>query len=160
MPRDFIRAQTLDVRRKVHQNDGDGLCFSACIASLMGLRLEDVPCFWDDDRGDSRRADMSDSAKAWLKSQGYVYWELRWDGELGCQHEPCPCILSGRSPRGIMHAVVGEFFIIDDGDMKGHHGVQMIHDPHPSKAGIKEVEWIGFLLPTRITPSPAEQGDK
>lgn len=157
-----MRAPKIRVKKKVFQNKGDGLCFSACIASLMGISLTDVPCFWDDDKGDrTKRADISDNARQWLKDQGYVFWELRWDREeLGCQHEPCPCILSGKSPRGVMHAVVGEFFTIEDGEMKGHHAAQMIHDPHPSNVGIKEILWIGFLLPTSILHIPSIRGRK
>ena len=138
------RLPTLRLKKRVYQKSGDGLCFTACVASLLGLELEDVPCFWTDDKG------MSCSAKEWLKRQGYVWWELKWDREdLGTQHEPVPAIVTGKSPRGVMHAIICEFFT-----MNGFHALLPLHDPHPSGAGIKEPLWMGFLLPlhSRITP--------
>ena len=140
-----MRAPTIMVRKRVYQKEGDGLCFSACIASLMGVSLSDVPCFWEQDGDRKRRVDMSQSAKRWLRECGYVWWELKWDrDDLGTQHDPVPSIVSGESPRGIMHAIVCEFFTMPD---TKQHAVQMIHDPHPSGAGIKEPLWIGWLLP-------------
>jgi len=48
------------------------------------------------------------------------------------------CILSGKSPRGdFLHSVVAD-------------GLTIIHDPHPSRAGILTQEDVVVLIPRRI----------
>lgn len=115
-----------------------GNCFAACVASILEIKLDEVPNFcakpdgwwlrflrWMSDRGwgvivldlvDSEGA----SAAAFLnRIQGYA-----WIG-------------SGPADRGLLHAVV-------------YCGREMVHDPHPSRAGLQKLEEALF-----ITPAPS-----
>lgn len=99
-----------------------GNCLQATIAGVLGWPLAKVPHFallgedhwWD-------------CAQAWLESHGYWigYQPTSYADEGG---ELLPrCWLSGPSPRGFSHAVVGDSATL-----------QMLHDPHPSRAGLAE----------------------
>lgn len=96
--------------------DGDpvpGDCVRACIATILGLELDDVPhfvqlydCEW--------AAEMQD----WCEARGVVAeWRSGWHPTKE------PAMLSGPSPRTGRHAVVMQ------------HG-EIIHDPHPSRLGL------------------------
>ena len=122
-----------------------GDCLSACLASLLELRLEDVPRFFGAHKTD-------------------VCWYLRLDEWLAarglrlfvCLIEPDEldrkylvgqtvedenivwptglCIMMGTSPRNTKHAVIG-------------HAGTLIHDPYPSGGGLARVE--GYLTLAR-----------
>lgn len=90
-----------------------GNCFSACVASLLHLPIEDVPYFMG---ADDKWWDMF---LAWLEPRGYyaICFPLRADQAL-----PGYYVLSGRSPRGTadadLHSVVAR-------------GLKIVHDPSP-----------------------------
>lgn len=121
----------------------EGNCFQACIASLLELSLGDLPrnqgeILW------------------WLKDRGWLYVEV-WRGNLRQLKTDDPpreerdigwqpllwgdalCILCGPSPRfpGMSHAVVG--------NTNGYR-FTTVHDPHPDRTGLRDVERIGFLV--------------
>lgn len=96
-----------------------GNCLQAALASVTGRPLGEVP-------------DFAAMGKGWL-------WELlMWCRRQGLNarftrnrhallaHRG-PAIVQGQSDRGLKHAVV-----YDRG--------RMVHDPHPSRAGLKTVE--------------------
>jgi hypothetical protein len=103
----------------------EGNCFSACVASILEIPLEDVPQFMV--------GDWWANFTAWCEPRGIIpkYWPARgW-----CDLDPVRvflgvptgyAIMSGESPRhpGVLHAVVAL-----DG--------AIAHDPHPSRAGIR-----------------------
>lgn len=102
-----------------------GNCLQAALASIFELPLEKVPHF----------AEM-----------GHTWYEQMWEWLKRFGLMPlCVQKSSGRTvfgysigtgpgPRGFQHAVV-----CYNGDM--------VHDPHPSKAGLVEIkEWIQFVL--------------
>ncbi|MGB3898184.1 MAG: hypothetical protein WA973_06485 [Mesorhizobium sp.] len=107
-----------------------GNCTEASVASILGLRLEDVPdfrakgveSFWDE-------------FHEFFRSRGYE--AVRFPA--GRQFETM-YLASGISPRGVHHMVV-----MKDG--------KLVHDPHPSKAGIGEVEHLWLIVPI----DPAER---
>jgi hypothetical protein len=98
-----------------------GNCLQACIASLFELKLEEVPHFLEYEDWDKALEDFIDT-------QGYFFEgrapfkeinNLQFiDEKLGGY-----IILGGEGPRGFGHAV-----IYKDG--------KLIHDPHPSEAGL------------------------
>lgn len=102
-----------------------GNCFSACVASILHFDLNDVPYFMGE-------SDWFAAFRAWLKPHHYgalqvfgMHAEVTESGILW--------IAGGRSPRGdYLHAVV----------MKGS---VMVHDPHPSRAGI-----VGDVVDTTL----------
>ena len=112
-----------------------GDCLRCCIATILGLEYEDVPDF-------TVHAGQSDFAREFLWSRGYHYLEIVNSEDLqmlGFEH--VPTILSGPSPRSedprVGHAVVGKGFVV-------------VHDPHPSGAGLKVIRWVKVLIPKNV----------
>jgi hypothetical protein len=100
-----------------------GNCFSACVASLLHLAVDDVPWFL-------RHADWYGAFAEWLRPRGFYPVNVPWSGAW------CPegyYILGGRSPRHA-HAVVAR-------------GPDIVHDPHPSRAGLVAREDCTMLVP-------------
>lgn len=103
---------------------GKGNCFSACVASVLERRLEDVPYFMS--RGD-----------AWFE------YLVEWCAEqhIGVEFStefPAPpdrhVIIGGVSPRsGKGHACVA---------LNG----EIVHDPHPDRTGLTGAWWDWILL--------------
>lgn len=133
--------------------DGKGNCFPACVASILGRSIDDVPNFIE-------TGDMDVALREWLHPQGLRAITLRFF------HDPMKCdeelmdlvamtrayiitwpddhlILSGYSPRppvngrALHHAVVGRV---------AGWGFETVHDPHPSRDGLRGepfgVTWI------------------
>lgn len=105
-----------------------GDCFRACLASILDMNIRAVPHF---------AAYPSDiwieELIRWLKVNGYElngtsdYTDERVEAEHGIDGY---IIVAGESPRNkdVRHAVV-------------YYGKKMVHDPHPSKAGIVKAEY-------------------
>jgi len=108
--------------------DGKGDCFAACVASILEVPLGNLPNFCVDFPSDTWFADSNE-------------WLLRYCGvglhDFRCE-EPFPWIslygefgpyyiVSGTSPRGLMHACVGR-----DG--------KVVHDPHPDGGGLLDID--------------------
>lgn len=100
-----------------------GNCTEAALASLFGLKLEDVPSMQG-----LVASEYWDALKAFVRSRGYV---------LNMQdpsHRPAGLYLAdGPSDRGC-----GHFVVMRDGEM--------VHDPHPSRAGLRKVERVWSLM--------------
>ena len=102
-----------------------GNCLSACMASLLHLETDDVPYLQSDDV-EPQVAKFA----TWLKQYGLYPMVLGPNA-----HVPGFYILCGYSPRGRgTHAVVA-------------CGDTLIHDPHPSREGIRGVEKKIVLVP-------------
>ncbi|KKN32459.1 hypothetical protein LCGC14_0813760 [marine sediment metagenome] len=121
-----------------------GNCFSACLASMMGLEIEDVPSF-------CQHPLWQDRCNEWLRPRGYWYLDLNWDP----QAKSIPwttgtlvkglCVLSGPSPRSdYHHSVVGR---IDCSE--GLVELRYVHDPYPKAddAWLREIKCVGLLIP-------------
>jgi len=105
----------------------NGNCFSACVASILDLALEDVPNFCAQPNKNWYR-DFVD----WCKTQELVARYSTNDPQV-------LCIASGPSYRGSwLHAVVWD---------RG-----MVHDPHPSRLGLAgpPVDFIYMLRTQKI----------
>lgn len=102
----------------------EGNCLPACIASILDLRIEDVPHFGADD--------WLDTLERWLAPRG-LYPVC---ATLGGPWRPAGLyILAGKSPRGdFLHAVVAR-------------GSDVVHDPHPSRAGVLSHADATLLIP-------------
>jgi hypothetical protein len=111
-----------------------GNCFSACVASLLEIPLDDVPYFMGDDvAGDDK---WWEKFGAWLLPRGYypLCFELKDDWRPVGLH-----ILSGKSPRELanpkaLHSVVAE-------------RERVVHDPHPSRHGLLDQRDVVLLIP-------------
>ena len=101
-------------------------CVRACLASLLDLPLAGVPDLMAprDGRGWAR-------VRAWLQARGRKLIDV--PDARGCGF----VLLRGVSPRGTRHCVIGR----DDGI-----GVYVVHDPHPSRAGLVKIDRISDLV--------------
>lgn len=102
-----------------------GNCMQAAVATLLGLDMDDVPHF-----AAMAEDEWQDAFTAWLFT-GNLLWVV-----LDVEYVPegMPCLLSGPSPRGVDHLVVGV-------------GAEMVFDPHPSRAGLVSIDRVWVLAP-------------
>jgi len=125
----------------IDRNQGN--CWSACIASLLELPIEEVPPFVKLDRNG-----FLELAQEWLGKRGLFILrirmprayltgdDMRWHGI-----PEALCIATGKSPRGDYgHSVVGR--IVDA------YNFELLHDPHPDGTGIEGFpRCVEFLVP-------------
>lgn len=112
------------------RNDYD--CLRACIASIFELAYEDVPQFGESAIGTEREAlAQDDEFIAWLAERGLAYQDVFHPrDEANAQRLPWGyCVGAGKSPRGdFHHATVWD---------ARQWPARLVHDPHPSRAGLK-----------------------
>jgi hypothetical protein len=117
-----------------------GNCFTACIASILELPIEQVPNFIDYGR------DWFIPFLQFIEDAGYTY-----DGTYYIKNRRTPeelerfhrtfegvdgyYIVGGGSPRGFSlgHAVV-------------YKGGELVHDPHPDGGGVTELWWVYMIV--------------
>lgn len=116
-----------------------GNCLSACIASVFGFDLEDVPNFCDETIVENRedRTYWFSWLRKWLNCFGVDTFmvDSGLDTWLGCLAEGTIVIAGGKSPRydNGMHAIVMRV----ETDTDGNKQWKTVWDPHPSRDGIK-----------------------
>lgn len=105
-----------------------GNCYAACLASLLDLPLWMVPP-WEDMFG---RGAWKMRTDEWLERM----FGLKLVRTNGHKIEEMPefYIANGLSPRNVYHSVI-------------YSAGNLVHDPHPSGAGIADVEWTWHLAP-------------
>lgn len=123
---------------KVYQTEfgeGNGNCWSACIASMLKMKLEDVPNFclnvntwWKD-------------TQEWMMNRGMFLIEMEINNDslyVSDVPDGIHCIMSGKSPRGdFHHSVIGRH-------NKGTFYYKF--DPHPDGTFLDgEVKYITFI---------------
>lgn len=106
----------------------EGNCFAACLATLLGLYIEEVPEFqWGPD-GELDGDRWWQRTRAWLKDRGIALIQLDLEDRPGMLHMlpyGLPMMVGGQSHRGdFLHSV-----IYMNGDLW--------HDPHPDGIGLK-----------------------
>ena len=108
--------------------DKKGNCFAACVASLLGRSLDEVPNFCTK----YPAVEWWDKFRDWLHEQGYeaIFLEFKennWDGAwkmMFTEADGLMWIASGKSPRGdFLHSTV-------------YKGAKLFFDPHPDNGGI------------------------
>jgi len=109
---------------KLHKPPITGNCMNAAFASILEIDIESIPCF-EDMSVDKWFPELL----RWL--DGIGFYLLRWEQEV---YLPCYFIANGPSPRGVEHSVV-------------YKGENMVHDPHPSRAGVEKVTSVWVLIP-------------
>jgi len=119
--------------------EGKGNCLSACIASILELKIEEVPVFIS--------SDWWNDLQKWLQSKGYFAIDIEAKNKEGyCNFYEVPkglyVILTGDSPRGdFLHCVVG-IIDYDNNKMIANY----IHDPHPDNSFLKNIQRIKFIV--------------
>ena len=113
-----------------------GNCTEAAVATLLGLRLDQVPKFAD---AGPDVSDFWDAFENFLTAQGFYL--MRCEGNFV---PDCLYLASGPSSRGCQHMVV-------------MRGGKLYHDPHPSREGITAVDhvWLTIPIDPRSLPRPA-----
>jgi hypothetical protein len=115
-----------------------GNCFPACVASILELRLEDVPDVCNDYPEYPDPSPWLVAFADWLRPRGLDFmlaaldntfppwWTMYW-------------IAGGPQKRtGIMHAVV-------------YKGQEQVHDPNPRSSGLSTIANAMFLVPRDIS---------
>lgn len=118
---------------------GTGNCFSACIASLLEVPIEEVPFFMGED-------DPMQACDAWLARFGF-YLLRRWMPQPLPTKELFEAIdeLDGQGwPRG--------FYILAGLNAGGPHTVvaqdtKIVHDPNPAHGELVVIECAMMLVP-------------
>lgn len=113
----------VDQRRVDGRERGD--CLTACIASLLELPIEVVPVFIDAG-GD---LEMWEACEAFLLSFG-LSAVCHLPEDVDPEDE---VVAIGAGPRGKAHAVL-------------FSGGALLHDPHPSRAGLTGWPWMVIRL--------------
>jgi len=109
-----------------------GNCFAACVASLFELPVEEVPHFVAIGGNEFWNVMLE-----WMRPRGFYAISVPYSPHF---YTPVITIVSGRGPRGFDHSVLWQ-------------NGQMIHDPHPSRAGLLEPvyeEYVVALDPARL----------
>lgn len=129
----------------LHTSSQNGDCLRACVASILELKLKDVPHFVD--IPDWEEAFHSFLGKFDLEPLEIEIGYLA-DAQEKQQIPYIPSgyhIINGISPRGISHSVVG---------YKGN----LAFDPHPDGTGLKKVESF-LIFVKRMEAIPVEIPD-
>lgn len=133
-------AEPIDQTIFVGDEKRKGNCVAACIATLTDLPLDRVPHFVEFGiaYGDSDDVHVVSSGNHWwamllgfLAARGY--WVVELDGLSDADPDDY-LLVAGKSPRGVMHQVI-------------YRGGQLWHDPHPSRAGVLNVEEVLAIRP-------------
>lgn len=115
-----------------------GECVRATYATILGMDIEDVPRF--DPAVLRPGEEQSQRERRWLASIGLDLFEISTNPEGELPEEvlgmlpQAPNLMSGISPRGFGHRVMG-------------YGGQVAWDPHPSRAGLVTIYSVGYLIP-------------
>jgi hypothetical protein len=115
-----------------------GNCLAACVASILECPLADVPDLWEAEQ----------AGKNWLRvlnqwlADRYGLWYFTADprrpdsGFTAWWSPGGHYVMGGQSPRP--ECTAGHACVAKDGNI--------VHDPHPSRAGLVTVEDYGFFL--------------
>lgn len=118
------------------ENPGGGDCTETAVASLLAIPRDCVPDFA---QGTNDGGVQYENLVKFLESMGFAVFMRPANWEPNCLY-----LAMGPSPRGCSHCV-----IMRDG--------QLVHDPHPSRAGLIRVGLIYMVVavdPAMALPMP------
>lgn len=131
---------------------GTGNCFSASIASILEISIEDVPNF----AGEPGADDGTWFIKfiKWCEDRGLGVVSVDWDKEDNLVIHNAYCIVCGDNHNGLPHAIVGKSryngsTLDSDGNQRFEYDIIHEWDPNQKTAnqGLSEVHVVIFLLP-------------
>jgi hypothetical protein len=106
-----------------------GNCWAACIASVLELRLDELP---DISPADDN-VNWWDDWVGWFKTEGIQFFYMDFAGDTPwIMTEGTHVILSGKSPRAkaegknFLHCIVARYELSN-----GKHYFRFVHDPYP-----------------------------
>lgn len=129
---------------KVYQKKNND-CFSACLATLLGMNLEDVPNFFEAGQDKNWSDIFRQDVIPWVRTLGWDLWHYNpdkwpdWQESIGNQF----FIATHRSPSLTVHAVVMQ-------------GSKLYHDPAKGNELSVNLHGMYFLLP--LNPFSAIKG--
>ncbi len=116
-----------------------GNCFSACVASILELDIEEVPYFMGEKF-------WTDTFGIWLSKRKLWYLDFDWNETLAHAHisetEDVYCIGTGDSSRGWEHSV-----ILQLESKEAHITLYNAHDPMPGGEFLTKIKSVGFIIP-------------
>ena len=126
----------VDVDRFVKQTcfGESGNCMSACLATIMGLSIDDVPNFFE---VSNTHDEWWKAVHDWLETYGYGLCTVDFSAEWMARKRGY-VIVSGVSERDLFHATIWK-----DGEF--------VHDPFPNGKGVENPEQVDFLY--KLDPS-------
>lgn len=117
-----------------------GNCVAACVATLVGVPLDQVPHFIEFGivYGDSEDVGaVSTGNNWWAMLLGYLaakgYWPVELEALTDAETDEF-LLVAGMSPRGLLHQVI-------------YRGDRLWHDPHPSRDGVLDVREVLAVRP-------------
>jgi hypothetical protein len=122
-----------------------GNCFQACIASILGIELEEVPDIIEFWKPHCETKQMWDryivKIHSFLKERNLRYVELIEGALFKCSNsnfENFPIIISGVSNGNpnFEHSVIGHIEIVKIDNNGVYYNVIVDHDPNPNKNGL------------------------
>lgn len=124
-------SQPAPVATNYKQALGSTNCMQCCVSYMLGVPMENVPDF--------ANGGGWERFSAFAESKGYATVMLPGNWEFEADY-----LASGKTERGTSHMVV-----MNDG--------KLVHDPHPSNAGLTEVQCV-WLLAKKATPQRDDRG--
>lgn len=126
-----------------------GNCLPACVASFLGVPLDEIPHFLEFGQRWQDQLDCelgADETHWWAMFLGFMAGRGLWPTELD-DVDAAPgelLFVMGMSPRGVAHQV-----LYRDG--------ALWHDPHPSRAGVIDVREVIAWRPAKHDHTPTER---
>ncbi|MCT6719805.1 hypothetical protein [Acidovorax sp. K2F] len=130
-----LRAMSESMHTDYKQEIGSNNCMQCCVAYMLGMPISQVPHFA---QGNDPVA-CWDGFQSFIAKQGYTAVMLPGD-----QRPESHYLASGKSARGTSHMVV-------------MHDGKLLHDPHPTNAGLVDVQCIWLLAKSAAAPTPPTQ---
>lgn len=117
-----------------------GDCYPACIASVLGIGLDEIPHFYDADR---RLKDAQEMIDDFFKGRGLSVCTISF-GKAKVRDVLGYCGLHLSNTLYVMSAGSPRFSETEDGNLISRHAVvgcggHLIHDPHPDKTFVVDV---------------------
>lgn len=113
-----------------------GDCVRACTATVLGLSPADVPHFVRDHDGDWRFP-----WEEFIEERGYIVVEIDPRRRPECVYLGC-----GPTPRTKQYRPAAHMVVMQ--------GTEVLHDPHPSRAGLTTLDRVYLLVPKQICAIP------
>ena len=134
-------------------------CFSACLASLLGIPIERVPDFRPCLHSSPciyGGTEWSFKVNNWLAGRGLCLLTVPWHniGGVYSAVKPLLCMVVGTSPhtKEELHVVVGKLYPRKHDNGMITLEVEEIHDPCPAGGGIVQVSCVFFLVQLNFSP--------
>lgn len=111
---------------QTNTNVPGGDCFRTCIASILEVPVDHIPNHIEDDDWYDKFNDICGKygyRLITLVNTSRKTWSYIVDG--------CWCIAQGTSIRGVRHCCIAK-------------GSEIVHDPHPSRAGLEKI--YGYVV--------------